>query len=173
MTQHQEQYHSDVTFGRPNINVSDLLDFTTEAVNSNFQIHRLKLEDSDVLEPFNYIISQKDRIIAFVKYLLTVTPNVELGYEHCSETGKAFESEEVEAFIDSAMTRFSSQLTDVEYLQHVDALMTQLNVFATGGSVWVVGTLTRLEIKTVFWRLIYSNATNSQTTESLEFECSE
>ena len=47
------------------------------------------------------------------------------------------------------MSRVSPQLTDVEYLQHVDALMTQLNVFATGGSGWVVGTLTRLEIKTV------------------------
>ena len=40
-------------------------------------------------------------------------------------------------------------LTDVECLQHVDALMTQLNVFATGCSGWVVATLTRLEIKTV------------------------
>ena len=66
LTQYQEQYHSDVSLGRPNINVSDLLDFTTEAVNSKFQIHRLKLEDSDALEPFNYIISQKDRITAFV-----------------------------------------------------------------------------------------------------------
>ena len=31
----------------------------------------------------------------------------------------------------------------------MDALMTQLNVFATGGSGWVVTTLSRLEIKTV------------------------
>ena len=31
----------------------------------------------------------------------------------------------------------------------MDALMTQLNVFATGGSEWVVGTVTRMEIKTV------------------------
>ena len=29
LTQHQEQYHSDVSFGGPNINVSDLPDFTT------------------------------------------------------------------------------------------------------------------------------------------------
>ena len=47
------------------------------------------------------------------------------------------------------MCRVSSQLTDDEYLQHVDALMTQLKIFATGGSGRVVGTLTRLEIKTV------------------------
>ena len=49
LTQHKEQYHSDVSFGGPNINVSDLLDFTTEAVNSKFQMHRLMLGDSDGL----------------------------------------------------------------------------------------------------------------------------
>ena len=149
LTQHQEQYHSDVSLGRPNINVSDLLDFTTEAVNSKFQIHRLMLEDSDALEPFNYITSQKDRITAFVNSSLSVTPNVKLGLSIAVKLEKPLESEVVEAFFNSAMSRVSSQLTDVEYLQHVDALMTQLNVFATGGSGWVVGTMTRLEIKTV------------------------
>ena len=79
LTQHQEQNHSDVTLGGPNINVSGLVDFTTEAVNSKFQIHRLKLEDSDGLEPINYFISQKDRIIAFVNSFLSVTPKIKLG----------------------------------------------------------------------------------------------
>ena len=69
----QEHYHSDLSLGRPNINFSDMLDFPTEAVKTKFQIHRLKLVDSDVLEPFNYIISQKDRLIAFVNFLLSVT----------------------------------------------------------------------------------------------------
>ena len=71
------------------------------------------------------------------------------------------------------MSRVSSQLTDVEYLQHVDALMTQLNVFAGGGSGLAVGTFTRLEIKTTSCGKItgcpYRN-TYSQTTESLDFE---
>ena len=145
LTQHQK-YHSDVSLG---INVSDLLDFITEAVNSKFQIHRLKLEGSDGLERFNYIISQKDRIIAFVNSLLSVTPNVKIGLSIAVKPRKPLESEVVEAFFNSAVSRVSSQLTDVDYMQHVDALMTQLKVFATGGSGWVVGTLTRLEIKTI------------------------
>ena len=33
-------------------------------------------------------------------------------------------------------------------MQHIDALMTQLNVSATGGSVWVVETMKQLEMKT-------------------------
>ena len=149
LTQHQEQYHSDVSLGRLKINVSDLLDFTTEAVNSKFQIHRLKLEDSDGMEPFNYMISQKARITGFVNSLLRVTPNVKLGLSIAVKLEKPLESEVIEAFFNSVMSPVSSQLTDVENLQHVDALMTQLNVFAAGGSGWVLGTLTRLEIKTV------------------------
>ena len=98
MTQHQEQYHSDVSLGRPNINVSDLLDFTIEPVNSKFQIHRLELEDSDGLEPFNYIISQKDGIIAFVKSLLSVTPNDKLGLSIAVKLEKPLESEVVKLF---------------------------------------------------------------------------
>ena len=149
LTQHQEQYQSDVSLGRPNINVSDLLDFTTEAVNSQFQTHRLKLEDSDGLDPFNYIISQKDRIVSFVNSSLSVTPNVKLDLSIAVILEKLLESEIVEAFFNSIVYTVPSQLTEVEYLQHVDASMTQLNVFATGGSGWVVGTLTLLEIKTV------------------------
>ena len=95
------------------------------------------------------IISQKDKITAFVNSLLSMTPNVKLGLSIAVKLEKPSESDVVEAFFKSAMSRVSSQLTDVEYLQCVDALMPQLNVFATGGWGWVVGTLTRLEIKTV------------------------
>ena len=116
MTQHQEQYHSDVSLGRPKINVSDLLDFTTEAVNSKFQLHQFKLEDSDGLEPFNYNISQKYRITVFVNSLLSVTPNVKPGLSTTVKLKKPLESKVVEAFFSSAISRVSSQLTDVEYL---------------------------------------------------------
>ena len=52
-------------------------------------------------------------------------------------------------FFNSSMGRISCKISGDEYMKHMDALMTQLNVFATGGSVWVVKTLSRLEIKTV------------------------
>ena len=47
------------------------------------------------------------------------------------------------------MSRLACAFTDDEYHEHVDALMSQLNVFATGGSDWVIQSLKRLEIKTV------------------------
>ena len=58
------------------------------------------------------------------------------------------ESEAVEAFFNSPMCRIACELTEDEYMQHIDALMTQLNVFATGGSGWVVETMKQLAIET-------------------------
>ena len=89
MTDHQEQYHNDISSSTPNVDFSDLLDFTTEAVNSKFRIHRLKLDDSSVLEPFNYLILVREKIISLVNALLR---NVEFETwdEHRCQAGKTY-----------------------------------------------------------------------------------
>ena len=76
-------------------------------------------------------------------------PNLKLGLTICVKLEKPLENETVKAFFNSPMGRISCKISDEEYMQHMDALMTQLNVFATGGSGWVVKTLNRLEIETV------------------------
>ena len=62
------------------------------------------------------------------------------------------ENEAVEVFFNWPMCRIACELTEDEYMQHTDALMTQLNVFGTGGSGWVVETKKQLEIKTAACR---------------------
>ena len=79
MTDHQEQYHNDISSSTANVDFSDLLNFTTEAVNSKFRIHRLKLDDSGVLEPFNYLILVREKIISFVNALLRETFHFDCG----------------------------------------------------------------------------------------------
>ena len=56
--------------------------------------------------------------------------------------------ETTEAYFNSSLVRVSLELTLDEILGNVDQLMSQLNMFATGGSFWVVEKLSRLEIKT-------------------------
>ena len=46
------------------------------------------------------------------------------------------------------MVRLAVEMTEEEYMEHVDQLISQLNVFATGGSGWVVEKLMRFELKT-------------------------
>ena len=117
-------------------------------MNSKFRIDRLKLDDSSVLEPFNYPILVREKIISFVNALLRETSILKLGMSIAVRLEKPRESEAVEAFFNSPMCRIACELTEDEYMQHIDALMTQLNVFATGGSGWVVETMKQLEIKT-------------------------
>ena len=147
LTDHQEQYHNDISSSLANVDFSDLLDFTTEAGNSKFRIHRLEFDDSSVLEPFNYLILVREKII-FVNAFLRETSNLKLGMSIAVRLEKPVESEAVEAFFNSPMCRIACELTEDEYMQHIDALMAQLNVFATGGSGWVVETTKQLEIKT-------------------------
>ena len=175
LTDHQEQYHNDKSSSTGNVDFSDLLDFTTEAVKSKFRIHRLKLDDSSVLEPFNYLILVREKIISFVNALLRETSNLTLGMSIAVRLEKPVESEAVEAFSNSPMCKIACELTEDEYMQHIDALMTQLNVFGTGDSGWVVETMKQLEIKICFlwqchWGLLYRNP---QTLEMFHFECSQ
>ena len=151
LSDHQELHHSKLpSFSVSFNNVCDLINFSAEAVNSNFQFHRLKLEGCGVLEPFNYLVSQKEIIIRFVDSLLKSMPNLKLGLTICVKLEKPLENETIEAFFNSPMGRSSCKISDDEYMQHMGALMTQLNVFGTGGSGWVVKTLNRLEIITVY-----------------------
>ena len=78
LTDHQEQDHNDIS-SNANVDFPDLLDFTTEAVNPKFGIHRLKLDDSGVLEPFSYLILVREKLISFVNALLSETSNLKLG----------------------------------------------------------------------------------------------
>ena len=63
---------------------------------------------------------------------------MKLGMRVAVRLEKPLENEAVEVFFNSPMCRIACELTEDEYMQHIDALMTKLNVLATGGSGWVV-----------------------------------
>ena len=76
MTDHQEQYQNDLSSSTAIVDFSDLLDFTTEAVNSKFGIHRLKLDDSGLWSRSTTLFSCGKKIISFVNALLRETSNL-------------------------------------------------------------------------------------------------
>ena len=92
--------------------------------------------------------SRAGKIISFVNALLRETSILKLGMSIAARLEKPMQSEAVEALFNSPMCRIACELTENEYIQHIDALMTQVNVFATGGSGWVVETMKQLEMKT-------------------------
>ena len=127
------------------IDASSLLEFKTTARNYKIHVHRTKLVIDRILEPFNYLVSHIERVMKFVNNRMKETPNVKLGITISVLLEKSVFGE---FFFNSPTSRIACASTDDEYLEKVDALMTQLKVFATGGSSWVVQSSKRLEIRT-------------------------
>ena len=115
--------------------MSDLLDFSTEAVSAKFQIHRFLSESDRVLKPFNFLISNKEPLIGFLKTLLHSTPNIKLGINISFKLEKPLTKDVAEAYFNSTMSRLSCIFTDETFMKPFVALMSQLNVFATGALV--------------------------------------
>ena len=120
-----------------------------QAVSAKFQIHRFLSESDRVLKPFNFLISNKEQLIGFLKTLLHSTPNVKLGINISFKLEKPLTNDVAEAYFNSTMSRLSCIFTDETFMKPFVALMSQLNVFATGGSGWLVQSLNQLEIKTL------------------------
>ena len=134
---HNEVFHTEEIVNTNVLAVSDLLDFSTEAVSVKFQIHRFLSESDRVLKPFNFLISNKEPLIGFLKTLLHSTPNVKLGINISFKLEKPLTNDVAEAYFNSTMSRLSCIFTDETFMKPFDALMSQLNVFATGG-LWLV-----------------------------------
>ena len=147
MTDDQGQYHNDISSSDANVDFSDLLDLITEAVNSKFRIHWLKLDHSGVWSRSSTLFASGKKI-SFVNALLRETSSLKLGTNLAVRLGKPMESETVEVFFNLPFCRVACELTEDENMQQIDALMTQLNLFANDGSSWVVETFKQLEIKT-------------------------
>ena len=69
LTDHQEQYHHDISFSIANVDFSYFLEFMTEAVNSKIKNHLLKLFNNGHFEPPKYPIFCRRRTIPFVSAL--------------------------------------------------------------------------------------------------------
>ena len=125
------------------------VEFTATAISSRFQTHRLKLErGNDSLDPFNYLISQQPRIMDFIDDELRAVRNMKIGMSIAVKLVKPLTNDDVTAFFNSCFMRLSDHITNEEYLEHVDQLMSNLNVFASCGSGWVIESLCSVEIKT-------------------------
>ena len=85
------------------------IEFSTKALKSHFQVHRLKLEET-----------------------------FKMGFSMSVRLRKPLVDDSTEAFFNSSMAKLSLEVTEEEFLEHLDQIMSQLNVFATGGSGWVV-----------------------------------
>ena len=139
----------EITTPRPRLaEESSVVEFTTRALSSRFKIHRVETGNASFIDPFNCLVSLKDNILGFVNSLLNTTARVKIGFSISVGLVKPIVEESTEAYFNSNMVRLAVEMTEEEYMEHVDQLISKLNVFATGGSGWVVEKLMRFELKT-------------------------
>ena len=111
------------------------------------------------------LFSRGKKIVSFMKALLRRKSNLKLGMSIAVRPEKLMESETVEALSNSPMYGVACELTVGVYMQHIDALITQLNMLAGGGSDWVAEALKQLEIETAFC----NNFTGGSCVDTLPF----
>ena len=144
-----ENDHEMAISSRPRVaEESSVVEFTTRALNSRFRNHRVETGNASFIDPFNCLISLKDNILRFVNSLLNTTASVEVGFSVSVVLVKPIDEESTEGYFNSNMVRLAVEITEEEYMEHVDQLISQLNVFATGGSGWVLEKLMCFELIT-------------------------
>ena len=75
-------------------------------------------------------------------------PNMKVGIPTSVDRVKPLNNDEITVLFTSCLIRFAHCITDEEYLDHVDQLMSQLNVFASCGSRWVTESPKCIEVET-------------------------
>ena len=143
---HQELHHSSLPSTSVSFNnVCDLIDFSTEAMKTpSAKVRRLRCSGTLQLPRFS-----KREYHSFRGFFVEVYAQAKIGPNCLCEARNTLGKKTTEALLKSPRGKKSCKISDDEYMQHMDALKTQLNVFATGGSGWGVNTLSRLEIKTI------------------------
>ena len=122
---------------------------TTVAVNNRFKTHCLKLQNDEIsIDPFNYLVSQQQSIKDFIDAELQKVPNMKNGFTIAVDLVEQLNNDKVTAFFISFLAKIANNITDEEYLDHVDQLMSKLKVFASCGSGWVKECLQSVEFKT-------------------------
>ena len=137
---------------------------TTVAVNNK----RLKLPKYELsIDPFNYLISQQQSIIDFIDAELQRVPNMKIGFNIAVDLVKPLNNVKVTAFFNSFLARITNNITDEEYLDHVDQLISKLKVFASCGSGWLLECLQSVEMKAAICQTL-SKSSYIETPDLLE-----
>ena len=123
---------------------------TTVAVKNRFETHCSKLpkEEVSIIDPFNYLVMHQQSIMVFIVTEHQKVPNKKVGLTVAANLVKPLNKDKVTAFFNSFLARIASNIADEEYFDHVDQLMSKLNVFSSFGSEWAIESTQSVEMKT-------------------------
>ena len=137
------------------------IEATTVALNNRFTTHCLKLPKDELsIDPFNYLVLHQPNIMDFVDAQLQKVLNMKVGISISVDLVEPLNNDKVTAFFNSCLVRIAHSITDEEYRDHVDQLMSKLNVFASCGSGWVIESLKCIDVKTATCQTLNGSSYN-------------
>ena len=123
-----------------------VLERERKSVREHFQSFRLKINDSSIFDPFEFLVLQEQKITDFITTKFHDLVTAKFGIIEMKFT-KPLTDDSTLCFFHSPMESLSTSLTAEEYFGHIDKLLTKINVFCTAGSGCVKEKLNVVELK--------------------------
>ena len=110
------------------------------SINDTFKVLGLNHEPENA-EPLQFLTSSEEGIISFVNEKLLFHGSNRVGITIHVKLCKPLEEECVTVCFHSPTERVAHELVQDDFISIIDALVSQLKVYCSGGSAWVVETM--------------------------------
>ena len=120
---------------------------TSSAINSYFNVHRFDFT-SQTVDPFAFLIGHIGEIISFINDKLSNVHMTRVGLCMQVKLVKPLTGETTEPFFNTVLLSLAQVVTEDDVYNLIDQIISQLNIFSTGGSGWIVEKILRFDIKT-------------------------
>ena len=151
LQEHSTENHGTISVQQSETNPGDwgipALVTTSSAMNSYFNIHRFDFT-SQTVDPFAFLIGHIGEIISFINDKLSNVHMTRVGLCMQVKMVKPLTRETAEPFLSTVLLSLAQFVTEDDVYNLTDQIITQLNIFSTGGSGWIVETPLQFDIKT-------------------------
>ena len=100
------------------------------------------------MDPFAFLIGHIGEIISFINDKLSNVHMTRVGLCMQVKLVKPLTGETTEPFFNTVLLSLAQVVTEDDVYNLIDQIISQLNIFSTGGSGWIVEKLLRFDIKT-------------------------
>ena len=119
---------------------------TRQSIRGFFKTFRFKPSSDEVFDSFEYFVANELSLIGFIDSHID-SQTMKLSLCVSIDFLKPITLDKTTSYFTSSMETVSRKLTSEENYSHVDQIMTQINIFCTGGSGWVIDRMKSLDVK--------------------------
>ena len=119
---------------------------TKQSVRGFFQTFRFTLGNEQVVDPFEYFVANERGIVNFVNKQLDSRT---MKFSVCVRVdfSKPISLDKTTSYFNSVTETVSRCLSEEEFYRHVDQILTQISIFCTAGSGWVIERMAVFDVK--------------------------